>query len=120
VVTRFKTAAGDEAIDLLKPTSSPLWKELLKRTVPIKLGAQTVQVPRVEGILAAKLAAMRPIARRLADRQQDAVDFMRIVGANAEIDLTQLRKLGELVYPGGGDEICSHVAVVRAGKPLQI
>jgi hypothetical protein len=120
VVTRFKTASGDEAIDLLKPSSSPLWKQLLKRTAVVKIGAVAVSVPRVEGMLAAKLAAMTSITRRLPDRQQDAVDFMRIVGVHEQLDMDELKQLGDLVHPGGGDEICQHVVTVRAGKPLQI
>ena len=58
-------------------------------------------------------------SRRLLDKQQDGLDFARIVTVNAGIDLVLLEELGELVYPGGGVEILKLVADVRAGKLIQ-
>ena len=58
-------------------------------------------------------------ARRLLDKQQDGLDFARIVSVNDAIDLGLLESLGELVYAGGGKEILKLVADVRAGKRLE-
>ncbi len=119
VVTRFKRADGDEAIDLMKPIGSKLWKQLIRIAITVEIDGVPLRIPPVEGVLAAKLAAMASPARRLLDKQQDELDFARIVTVNDLLDLIVLEELGELVYPGGGKEILKHVADVRAGKLLQ-
>jgi predicted nucleotidyltransferase len=119
VVTRFKTANGDEAIDLMKPIGSLLWKRLLRIAKTVDVDGVPVRIPPVEGILAAKLAAMTSPARRLLDKQQDGLDFARIVTVNADINLVLLEELGDLVYAGGGVEILKLVVDVRAGKLIQ-
>jgi len=106
VVTRFFDA-DHEAIDLMKPTGLKLWRRLLKEIVEIEIAGQPVRVPTLEGVLAAKFAAMVSPGRRLLDKQQDGVDFGRIVKGNARLDAARLTELGDLVYPGGGDEITS-------------
>ena len=65
VVIRFKTPDGDEAIDLMKPTGSLLWKRLLSIAKTIRVEGVQVRIPPVEGVLAAKFAAM---SRRGVDR----------------------------------------------------
>jgi len=119
VVTRFKNADGDEAIDVMKPIGSKLWKRLLQIAIDVEVDGVQLRIPTVEGILAAKLAAMASPARQLLDKQQDGLDFARIVTVNATLDLRILEELGELVYPGGGAEILKLIADVRAGRLLQ-
>jgi predicted nucleotidyltransferase len=116
VVVRFTRPDGEEAIDLMKPLGSRLWKQLLKIAVTIEIDGVRIRIPPLEGVLAAKLAAMTSPARRLLDKQQDGLDFARMVSVNETINLAKLESLGELVYPGGGKEILKHVADVRAGK----
>ncbi|MBC8106376.1 MAG: hypothetical protein H7Z14_07290 [Anaerolineae bacterium] len=119
VVIRFTRPDGEEAIDLMKPVGSPLWRHLLKTAVTVKIDGVPVRIPPVEGVLAAKLAAMTSPMRRLLDKQQDGLDFARIVSVNEKLDLAALSKMGELVYAGGGQEILKHVADARAGKRLE-
>ena len=120
VVTRFLTADGDEAIDLMKPTSSPLWKRLLKDPRVVTIENEPLRIPSLEGMLAAKFASMVSIGRRMPDRQQDAVDFARMIDANPQIDEPALKDLGELVYPGGGADVLKLVADARAGRRLDL
>ena len=58
-------------------------------------------------------------AHPYADKLIDAGDLLRVIEANATIDLNLLADLGELVYAGGGKEILKLVADARAGKKLE-
>ena len=53
------------------------------------------------------------------DKMQDGVDFGRMVRPNPRIDLAKLARLGNIVYPGGGNEIVEMVRRVRAGERLE-
>lgn len=120
VVIRFKDELN-EAIDLLKPSGSPLWPRLLKEARNIRVGKSMIRVPTLEGALAAKFSSiMTSPLRRVPDRQQDAVDFIRIVEANKDIDMDSLQELGELVYRNGGTKLLELVARARAGSMLDI
>jgi hypothetical protein len=120
VVVRFKRPDGDVAIDVMKPGAPPLWRELIKIARTVKVDGVPVPIPPVEGVLAAKLAAMVSPARAIEKKMFDAGDFIAIVKANERIDLAFLERLGDLVYPGGGREILKLVADARAGKTLRI
>jgi hypothetical protein len=48
----------------------------------------------------------------------DSHDFIVMVRANPDLDLDKLKVLGDLVYPGGGEEILELVRRVRAGETL--
>jgi hypothetical protein len=119
VVIRF-TDEDHEAIDVMKPTGSPLWPRLLKDAIELRIGKATLRVPRLEGVLAAKFSSMCSPLRRIPDRKQDAVDFIRVVEANHKVDLTVLEELGELVCSGAGRDLLKLVSDVRAGKTIDI
>lgn len=119
VVVRFRDA-DRVAIDLMKPTGLPLWPALMKESREVVIAKQKVRVPVLEGVLAAKFAAMASPLRRMADRMIDAGDFMRVVDANEHVDLSLLARLGELVYVGGGKDVLKHVENARAGRQLEI
>jgi hypothetical protein len=119
VVVRFKDE-DHEAIDVMKPTGSPLWRRLLKDAVELRVGKMRLRVPTLEGVLAAKFSSMSSPLRRIPDRQQDAVDFIRVVEANQRIDMKTIEELGNLVYSGGGKDLLKLVADARAGKRLNI
>jgi hypothetical protein len=118
MVTRFKDEQL-EAIDIMKPVMSKLWPRLLKDAREMQVGDHNIRVPSLEGVLAAKFASMASPTRRVPDKKQDAVDFIRMVEANSRIDSTVLKELGELVVPGGGTFVEKLVEDVRAGCPLQ-
>src|SRR5687767_15708847 len=84
VVTRFKDQ-DHEAIDLMKPVGSALWARLLGEARDVLIGSESVRIPSLEGVLAAKFAAMVSRYRRLADKQQDGVDLLRIIEANERV-----------------------------------
>lgn len=118
VVIRFMD--GDvEAIDLMKPAGSALWVRLLKETREVRIDDEKVRIPVLEGVLAAKFAAMASPHRRQGDKLIDGGDFVRILDANADVDLDLLRDLGELVYAGGGKFVLKLVADARAGRRLE-
>ncbi len=118
VVTRFKDREH-EAIDLMKPAGSRLWSRLLNESREVRIGSEMVRIPSLEGVLAAKFAAMVSRHRRLADKQQDGVDFRRIIEANEHVNESLANELAELVYAGGGKEILKLIADARAGKRLE-
>jgi hypothetical protein len=119
VVIRFKRPDGEEAIDLMKPIGSPLWNKLLKIAVSVDVEGIAVRIPPVEGVLAAKFSAMASPHRRHLDKQQDGVDFGRIVSVNEPLDLDLIEDLCELVYPGGGKDALKLVADARAGRRVE-
>jgi predicted nucleotidyltransferase len=118
VVIRFMDEER-EAIDLMKPSSSPLWAALLKQNREVEVDGIPVTIPLLEGMLAAKFAAMSSLNRGHGDKLIDAGDFTHIVEANATIDLDLLAELGELVFSGGGPFIRRLVGDVRAGRRLE-
>ena len=120
VVTRLRDPeTGDVAIDVMKPNQE-LYREAFKHTVSIRTEDQKYRIPSLEMALAMKFAAMISLTRKDTDKGQDAVDFRRIVLANAEIDLEQLAELGDLVYPGGGKEVVEKVRQARVGEKFML
>jgi hypothetical protein len=110
---------GAVSIDVMKPNQDVI-RAALKNTREVRSGRLRYKVPSLEMALALKFAPMVSLNRSELDKQQDAVDFGRIVLANSNIDLDTLAKLGELVYPSGGKEIVEMVRRVRAGEPLTL
>lgn len=120
VVTRLRDPETHlVVIDLLKPNQE-LFRAAFKHTKPVTMGGQRYRIPSLEMALAMKFAPMVSINRRDEDKYQDAHDFIYIVKSNPEIDLEELAKLGDLVYPEGGKEIVEMVRKVRAGEKLNL
>lgn len=118
VVTRFVDPGTKEAvIDLMKPKDN-LLKTIFENSVAVRLEGQAARIPDLEMAAATKFAAMIGAYRKLADKEQDAVDFRRIVEANVNLDVDRLARLGDLVYSGGGNEVRGLVRAVRDRKPL--
>jgi hypothetical protein len=117
VVTRFLDPVGRvPLIDLMKP-NQPLFKVAFRQAA---FDAEGYLIPNLEFALACKFAAMVSPNREARKKYLDAADFMSIVEANASsIRLTQLRRLGERVYPGGGAEILQLVEDAKAGRRLE-
>src|SRR3954463_9341911 len=72
---------GAVAIDVMKPNQSVI-HAALKHTHTVRSGRQTYKVPSLEMALALKFAPMVSLYRADLDKQQDAVDFGRIVLSN--------------------------------------
>lgn len=118
VVIRFKRADGDVVIDVMKPGTPPLWRELIKIARVIRIDNVPIPIPPVEGVLAAKLAAMTSPLRPIEKKMFDGGDFIAIVKVNPRLDLQFLERLGELVYSGGGKDILKLVDDARAGRQI--
>lgn len=119
VVTRLRHRdTRTVAIDVMKPNQ--LYRAAFKHTVRTQIGHQECRIPSLEMALAMKFAPMISLTRQDPDKYQDAADFSRIVLANPEVELEKLSALGDLVYPGGGQEIVEMVRKVRAGERLQL
>jgi hypothetical protein len=117
VVTRFIEAATEiSLIDLMKPNQM-LFKDAFRQTVLVEEG---YLIPNLEFALASKFAAM--VSPNRADEKKflDAADFTSMVKKNqSAIHLRRLRRLGELVYPGGGAEIEELVENIKAGRRIE-
>jgi predicted nucleotidyltransferase len=120
VVTRLRHRDTQKVIiDVMKPNQQ-LFREALKHTYTVQADGQSYQIPSLEMALAMKFAPMISLHRSDEDKFIDAHDFIYIVKANPDIDLEKLAQLGELVYPGGGEEIVEKVRQVRAGERLNL
>jgi hypothetical protein len=120
VVTRLRDRETKAvAIDIMKPNQQ-LFREAFKHTRTVSAEGQTYRVPTLEMALAMKFAPMVSLYRRDIDKYQDAHDFGHMVVSNPAIDLAKLAELGDLVYPGGGQEIVEKVRQVRAGETLKL
>jgi hypothetical protein len=120
VVTRFRDPdTGKVVIDVMKP-NQPLYRDALKHTNPVELEGQAYSIPSLELALAMKFSAMISLTRADHKKLYDAGDFIRMVRANADIDLEKLHMLGQLVYNGGGAEVVEKVRQARAGERLKL
>jgi hypothetical protein len=120
VVVRLRNRETNKvAVDILK-TSQPLFRVAFKYTQNATIKKQTCRVPTLEMALAMKFAPMISLTREDHKKFMDAADFTRMIKVNAAINLETLAKLGELVYPGGGQELVDKVRQVRAGERLQL
>jgi hypothetical protein len=118
VVTRFKDE-GREAIDVIKPTSSPLFKRILKLTETLDIQGVRVVLADMEAVLALKFQAMVSPARLQEKKLKDGSDFIVLSKHLKKVDRSKLLELGDLAFPGGGDELLKLVETARAGKPIQ-
>jgi hypothetical protein len=117
VVTRLKDSeTGQIVIDLMKPNE--LYRAAFKHTHTVQAGKLKYRVPSLEMALAMKFAPMVSPNREDVKKIVDSHDFIVMVRANPDLDLDKLKVLGDLVYPGGGEEILELVRRVRAGETL--
>jgi hypothetical protein len=106
-------------IDLMLP-----WGEfqatILKKYVIIDKETQH-RIPRLEAALASKYASMVSRYRDWDRKQQDAVDFRRMVRANHErIDRDDLRRLADQIWEGAGEEIDRFVEIAMRDEPFPV
>lgn len=121
-VTGFFLPGDDRSIiDVCLPHRRDL-EEALRLTVEVSERGRTYRVPKLEVALANKYGAMVAISRPLRKRGLDIADFVGMVENALQpdrtpIDMEELARLGELVWPGeGGEEILRLVEDVKAGR----
>jgi len=116
---RFSSAGSGtdrERIDVLR-SDNAFFKEILEKHVSaVTSKGQVINVPSVEAAIAMKFAAAISPNRGDESRPQDRVDLVAIIKKHASVDMRVLTQLGDLVYPGGGKELCDLVTAVRQGK----
>lgn len=104
-------------IDIMLPWGK-FQKTILKDFVKIDRATKH-RIPRLEAALVAKYAAMISVFRDLGKKEQDAVDFRRMVKANFEdIDRASLRQLADEVWVGGADEIEKFIEIAMSNRPF--
>ena len=106
-------------IDLMMPWS-PFQETILKKHVIVddETGSR---YPTIEAVLASKYGALVSPHRSREKKEQDAVDFRRVVRANYErIDHAALKELGDQVWERGGDEVLNFIQLTLDDKPLPI
>ncbi len=126
VVVRFRDPndldhRGDPkpTIDIMLPWGK-FQQTILKEFVKIDRATKH-RIPRLEAALVAKYAAMISIFRDLEKKEQDAVDFRRMVRANFEnIDRDPLRRLADEVWEGGADEIERFLDIAMSNRPFAL
>jgi len=118
VVTRFIDPATRKAvIDVMKPTQA-VYRLVFRYTIPV---GDTHRIPDLEMALASKFAAMTSPHRERAKRLVDAGDFVDVIMHNrVNVDLRKLKRLGDQVYPNGGQEILRIVEDIDADRPIQL
>ncbi len=119
VVTRFKDTSLDKVvIDLMKP-NQPLFRVAFRNC--IEVDDTRHRSPNLEFALASKFAAMVSHNRVPKKKFIDIGDFMDIVDFNRDaIDRKKLAKLGDRVYPNGGQELLRLVDDTLAGRTIQV
>lgn len=79
------------------------------------------RLPTREASLAAKYSAIVSPYREWVRKQQDAVDFRRIVlPDHHRIDRDETHRLGELIFAGGGDELLEFIQLTIDQKPFPV
>lgn len=108
-----------QVIDLMRPSNRCHEAILAEHH---RLDPQTGhRIPTLEAALAAKYAALVSPHRHWDRKQQDAVDLRGIMLPNQDsIDRQRLRELGELVFPGGGDELLEFLQLAIDRKPFPV
>ncbi len=79
------------------------------------------RLPTREAAMAAKYSAIVSPYREWVRKQQDAVDFRRIVLPDHDlVDHKEAHRLGELIFPGGGDELLEFIQLAIDQKPFPV
>ena len=111
--------SGNVLIDL-KKQGRPLYCQARQHTYRITTRRRSYCIPSREFALAMTFDGIRRATRDQSTKLYGVARFMEIVKANPVIDLAQLRRLGELLYAGGGREVLEMVRRVRSGEPLEL
>jgi hypothetical protein len=106
-------------IDLMHPWS-PFQELILKEYVIVDEETQH-RLPTIEAALVSKYAAIVSPHRDRDKKEQDAVDFRRLVRANHDrLRHDDLRRLASLVWERGDEEIERFVAIALSDQPFPI
>ncbi len=106
-------------VDLMLPCAQ-FQKTILKKHVIFDPKTNS-RYPTLEAALASKYAALVSPFRNLEKKEQDAVDFRRIVRANhTRINRESLIELANEIWETGGPEILEFIELTLTDRPLPI
>ena len=106
-------------IDLMQPWGK-FQETILKQHVLVDQETQH-RIPTLEAALVSKYAAMVSPHRDVDKREQDAVDFRRMVRANHQrIRHDVLRRLADEVWDGAGQDIERFLKIALSNEPFPI
>ena len=113
------TGAPKVVIDIMLPKDE-VYKTILNECVLIQEPTQH-HIPTLEAALVAKYAAMIALSREYKKKLQDSLDFRLIAVPNREaINVSELHRLAEFVYLGGGDEIVHFLELAMTDQPFPV
>ncbi len=106
-------------VDLMLPWCK--FQETILREHVVIDDATKHRLPTLEAAVVSKYAAMVSAYRAAEKRDYDAGDFRRIVRTNHDqIDRDVLRKLGDEVWSGGGEEVLEFVQIAMQDRQFPI
>ena len=104
-------------IDLMQPWGK--FQETILREYVVIDKETLHRIPRLEAALVSKYAAMLSDFRDRDKKEQDAVDFRRMVRVNHDrIDRGALRRLADEVWEGGAEEIERFLEIALSDQPF--
>lgn len=117
----FADGQPKPVIDVMLPWSR-LNEAILKEKDNVLIDPETQHtIPTIEAALASKYAAMISDFRDREKKEYDAADFRRMARANyADVDRKRLRRLGELVWEGGGEELERFLEIAPKDEPFPL
>ena len=103
VVTRFRDPDLNQVvIDPMKPKHA-IHQAVFDKTIAV---GTTHRIPCLEMAMATKFSAMVSRHRQLERKYQDVADFLNMAKRNLDsLDREKLSRFGEIVFPGGGEQI---------------
>jgi hypothetical protein len=106
-----------QVIDLMRPVDD-CYYEVLQHAHTVD-EATGHPIPTLEAACACKFAALVSPHREFSKKAYDGADLRSIFQPHFQtIDRDELHRLGELVYPGGGDEILEFLQLAIDQKPF--
>jgi hypothetical protein len=115
----FADGKPKPVIDLMLPWS-PVNEAILKEYSVVDSETQHV-IPTVEAALASKYAALISRFRDRDKKEYDAGDFRRIARANYHaVRREDLRRLGDLVWEGGGTELERFLEIAQRDEAFPV
>jgi hypothetical protein len=125
-VTRFMDPADLDAdgkpkpvVDIMHPWAS--FQEVILKEFVVVEPKTKHRIPMVEAALVSKFASMLSPYRDRDKKEQDAVDFRRIVRANHDrLRMDELRRLAGMVWEGGASDVDRFLQIALTDAPFPI
>lgn len=116
-VARFVNPVSQKVVlDVMKPTQEAI-QVVFRHTIRVGV---THRIPTLEMALASKFVALLSPTRGVAKKLLDLADLVDVIQHNRQVlDLEKLKRLGDKVYPNGGQRLLEMVADLDAGRQIE-